>query len=80
MKAEKNALMRMETLINSDRMKNSDGFSDILTVDIDRVLKDYFEYKGKPQLEVAKTGNTFSVKITLTANGIRAFSFIPQER
>ena len=80
MKGKKSSVVRIENLINGDRLKHSGEFSELLTGDVNRVLKDYFEYKGKPQLEVAKTGNTFSVKITLTANGIRAFSFIPQER
>ena len=80
MKSKKNSLLRMETLINNDRIKNSDGFLDLLTCDINRVLKDYFGYKGLPIVEVVKSGNIFAVNITLTAESIKAFSFLPQEQ
>ena len=74
-----NELLRMETLINSDRMKNSDDFNELLTADVDRVLRDYFDYKGYPELTVIKNGGAYAVKITLAANGIRAFSSLPPE-
>lgn len=76
----KNNLLRMENLINNDRMKNSDGFLDLLTEDVDRVLKDYFDYNGYPVVEVIKNGNEFSVNITLTARAVRTFSRLPNER
>ena len=69
----------MENLINNDRMKNGGGFTDLLTADIERVLKDYFDYKCAPAVEVVKAGGVFAVKITLTAERIKAFSFLPQE-
>lgn len=80
MKSKKNSVLRMESLINNDRMKHSEGFVDLLTGDVDKVLKDYFDYKGYPSVTVYKNGNIFSVQILLNAEGIRAFSAIPQER
>ena len=80
MKAKRNSVMRMENLINNDRMKNSEGFVDLLTGDIDRVLRDYFDYKEYPTVTVYKNGNAFAVRVELTAEGVRAFSSIPQER
>lgn len=76
----KNSLLRVETLINNDRMKNSDGFLDLLTEDLNRVLKDYFDYNGYPVVDVVKNGGVFSVNVSLTARGIRTFSRLPQER
>lgn len=76
----KNSLLRVETLINNDRMKNSDGFLDLLTEDLNRVLKDYFDYNGYPVVDVVKNGGGFSVNVSLTARGIRTFSRLPQER
>ena len=80
MRAKRHSVMRMETLINNDRMRHSDNFVDLLTGDVDNVLKDYFEYKGYPSVTVSKNGNIFSVQILLNAEGIRAFSAIPAER
>lgn len=80
MKANKSSIIRVENMINSDRIKHADGFVDLLTGDINKVLKDYFDYKGIPNVSVSKNGNSFSLNITLTAERIRAFSAIPAEQ
>ena len=80
MKTKKNSVIRMENLINQDRMKNSEGFVDLLTEDVDKVLRDYFDYKGYPNVAVCKNGNYFTIQIALNAENIRAFSVLPQER
>ena len=80
MKVDKNSIIRMEKMINSDRMKSADGFVDLLTGDINKVLKDYFDYKGYPNVTVCKNGNLFSININLTAERIRAFSILPTEQ
>nr|MBO4518111.1 hypothetical protein [Clostridia bacterium] len=76
----KNSLLRVENLINADRIKSSDGFLELLTEDIDRVFREYFDYNGHPSVEVVKNGGGFSVDITLNARGIRTFSRLPNER
>ena len=76
----KNSLLRVETLINNDRMKNSDGFLDLFSEDLNRVFKDYFDYNGYPVVDVVKNGGVFSVSVSLTARGIRTFSLLPKER
>ena len=78
-KVKKNGLVRMETLINNDRIKNSDGFMELLTLDISKVLKDYFDYKGSPQVDVVKNGSVFSVSVSVAAEGIKSFLTIPKE-
>ena len=79
MKMKKNSLMRMETLINNDRMKNSDSFLELLTEDVDKVLKEYFDYKNCPIVDVVKSGKGFSVNISLNAQSIRTFFRLPIE-
>ena len=78
MKIKKSNIMRMENIINNDRMKSGGDFVELVTGDIDKVLKDYFDYKGYPKLEIAKNGGVFSVKVTVTAERIKAFSVLPQ--
>ena len=79
MKSEKNYLLRMEDVINNDRLKNSADFTELLSIDVNRVMREYFDYKEKPLLEVVKTGNAYCVKITLTATSVRTFSSVPAE-
>lgn len=78
-KVKKNGLVRMETLINNDRIKNSDGFMELLTLDISKVLKDYFDYKSSPQVNIVKNGSVFSVSVSVVAEGIKSFLTIPKE-
>lgn len=80
MKVKRNSMIRMENLINGDRLKNSGGFIGLLTGDVDRVLKDYFDYKGYPKVEVVKNGGNFTVSIMLTAERIRSFSTLPENQ
>lgn len=80
MKLNKNSIIRVENMINSDRMKSADGFVDLLTSDINRVLKDYFDFKGSPSVAVCKNGNSFAVNISVSAERIRAFSVLPSEQ
>ena len=71
-------MVRMENLINADRLKSGGDFVDLLTGDIDRVLKDYFDYKGYPSVEVVKNGGCFAVSINLTAERIKSFCVLPE--
>ncbi len=69
----------MENMINNDRMKNSVDFTELLTVDLNRVLKEYFEYGEDPIVEVYKSGNSYHLKLTLSARAVKAFSSVPPE-
>ena len=80
MKNKQNNVIRMENLINSDRLKNGGDFIGLITGDIDRTLKEYFDYKGYPSVEVVKNGSTFNVFVTLTAERIKSFSVFPENR
>ena len=60
MKGKKSSMIRMENLINGDRLKHSGEFSELLTGDVNRVLKDYFDYKGYPLVEVMKNGGFYA--------------------
>lgn len=79
MKGKKSSVVRIENLINGDRLKHSGEFSELLTGDVDRVLKDYFDYKGYPAIEVLKNGGFFEVKITIVAERLRVFSSLPHD-
>lgn len=79
MKGKKNNVIRVENLINGDRLKHSEEFSDLLTIDVNRLLRDYFDYHGEPNVEIMKNGGFFEVKITLVAERVRAFSSLPQD-
>lgn len=77
MKVTKNELARIENLIRTERLKVKDNFSDLLIGDMDKVLKEYFEYKGLPVLTIDKQRDFYQIKISVSATAVRAFSTIP---
>ena len=79
MKGRKSSVIRVENLINGDRLKHSEEFAEMLTLDTGKVLRDYFDYRGVPNVEISKNGSFFEVKITLIAERIRTFSSLPQD-
>ena len=79
MKSGTKSLVRVETLINNDRIRTSDGFSDLLKMDLSNVLRDYFDYKGEPVVRIMKSGNKFQFSLELTASGIKGFKRLPKD-
>lgn len=79
MKSGNNSIMRVETLINNDRMRSNNDFCDLLTMDLNRVLSDYFDHKEYPVVGISKNGSSYSVTVTLNADGIKAFKRLPKD-
>lgn len=79
MKKRTGELSRIERLIKNDRLSIKDDFSYLLKSDIDKVLKDYFEYKGMPIVEIERAGDYYNVKIQVSASGVKPFSVVPSE-
>lgn len=75
---KKNELQRTEELIRRDRLNVKEEFSDLLLKDLDELLRDYFDYKGFPSLEIARAGDRFTVNITLVVNNLHSFSALPE--
>ena len=50
MKREKNELIRLQSLIENDRLKLCGSFEDLLLSDLDKLLKEYFDYKNLPEV------------------------------
>lgn len=79
MKKSKKDLVRVQSVLESGRGGTSSDFNNVLVKDLDKILKDYFDYKEIPELEICKNGSKFCVKITLTALNIKTFGFIAKQ-
>ena len=79
MKKNKHEIARIENLIKTDRLSMKDDFSELLCGDLDRVMRDYFDYKGLPIVNIDRSGNAFLVRISVSASAIHAFSSIPSQ-
>lgn len=78
MKKAKNQLVRMQNMLETDRDNNQENFKELLLIDVEKVLKDYFDYSGSPTITTQKNSGDFLVKIELKAERIKNFIVIPK--
>ncbi len=76
MKKTKNQLLRMQTIIDNDRMSICNNFNDIILSDIKKLLSDYFDFTEAPFLEIIKDGDVYKINISLSAFRIKSFGKI----
>lgn len=72
-------LARIEQMIKNDRLAVKGDFSDLLIADVGRVLRDYFDYRGYPELKIEKSGDCYAVAVRILATSVKPFSSIPRE-
>ncbi len=78
MKKEKKELVRVQSIIESDRLSAGDNFEELITIDLHKVLTDYFDYRGTPSIKISKSGNKLNVDISLVAESIKPFGVVPK--
>lgn len=78
MKKNKAEMVRLQNVLERDRVKSNENFKELIIDDVAKILSDYFDYKEKPELEISKGNGKFNVKITLTATNLRTFGFLPK--
>ena len=77
MKKNKRQLIRVQSIIESDRLCAGDSFSKLIIGDLSRVLNDYFDYSGEPLMKVEKCGDRLRVEFTIFASRIKPFECLP---
>lgn len=77
MKRNKTELLRVETVINSDRMRLKDDFIKLFEADLKKLLTEYFYLESFPQTEIVKEGKGYNVIINFTCSQIKNFINIP---
>lgn len=70
----KSQLVRVQTLIENDRLNMGKGFMDLLLSDLSRLLFDYFDFNNAPQVEIQKNRGEYIVNISLNPVRIKRFN------
>lgn len=78
MKKNKNELVRFQNLIECDRLHIGDEFFELLSVDLEKTLNEYFDLKGKIKIDVYKNNSTFNVEINFDALRLKTFGCVPE--
>lgn len=77
MKNRDKEMSRIISLIENERLSLKGNFEELLSSDILRVLKDYFDLSGSPEITITKNEKKYTVSINIDASGIKCFNSIP---
>ena len=69
-----NQILRMQTIIENDRLNKGDGFCELLLSDLTKLLRDYFDFNGAPEIEIQKSGGNYKVSIIVRPTRIKVFN------
>ena len=72
-------LVRVQTLIENDRLNVGKGFNELLLADLSKLLTDYFDFNGVPEVEIQKGKGCYVVKIAIYPTRIRTFNCLFKE-
>ena len=78
MRKNKSELIRLQNLIENDRLLMGDNFQDLIVSDLHKILSDYFEYRGLPIIKINKNAKKLNVVITLEALAVKNFLVLPK--
>ena len=79
MKKDKNGLMRIRNILESDRMSVGDDFLELVSTDLKKLLSDYFEFCGLPTVKMEKVNDKYKVDFTIFASRIKSFDYMPKQ-
>lgn len=71
-------IVRLENMISSDRLNVNSNFVELLQKDSQSILKDYFDLKTEPIINIVKQDGLFYVNIECHAVRIKPFGNIPK--
>lgn len=78
MKKDKNELLRLQTLIENDRVNMGDDFISLVESDAEKLLKDYFDFSAPPKLSIMKYGDKYNIQLNLLVVRIKDFGVVPK--
>ena len=71
-----NDVLRVENVIQTDRANCKEDFCELVIADVAKILRDYFDFKEQPLLEIQKESGLFKIKITLSAVNLYKFNTV----
>ncbi len=78
MRKEKKELVRMQSILENDRMKTGENFYELVCNDVGAILSDYFEFSGDPKIKIEKINDRYKVEITIISSRIKSFDNVPK--
>ena len=73
-------LLRVQTMIENDRLNIGRGFNELLVSDLSKLFTDYFDFNGFPELEIIKENGKYKVSAVIHPTRIKAFNISSDKR
>lgn len=77
LKNNKNKI-KLQSLLESDRLRVSDAYFEVFKKDLTVVLSDYVELSSLPTLKISKSVDGFNIELSAVATRLKKFSTIQQ--
>ena len=78
MKKRKSELIKVQNIIENNRIKTEGNFIDLVATDVTKLLKDYFVFNKEPKIEITKEVGQYFVTINLPILRVKNFTTIPR--
>lgn len=76
MSKQKKELLRINNMINNDRVNLNENFEKLFYTDLGKLLKDYFDLKKEPVVNIKVVSGEYFVSVEAVAVSIRRFNNI----
>lgn len=76
MRNKNQELVRVQSVIENDRLSVGNGFEELFKNDLVKLIGDYFDIYKVPELEIQKNKDGIKVSINFLANRIKLFNYL----
>lgn len=76
---KRNELLRLQSVIEKDRLTVGDDFAELLSEDLSEIFADYMDYDGKIKVTVTRIGSDFKVEACVVAKRLKSFMPIKKD-
>jgi len=77
MKKDKRELVRLQSLIENDRLNSVGAFEELFLKDLHKMLSEYFEIKDIPKVKIDRQNSLLNVNISFSAYSVKNFNTVP---
>lgn len=76
MNKQKKELLRINNMINNDRVNVNENFEKLFFRDLSKLLKEYFELKKEPRVNISVISGEYALSIEAVAYSLKKFNDI----
>ncbi len=70
--------MRVQNIIENDRASACNNFTELLINDVNKILREYFDFRALPKLKIEKSNGEYLINLSI--NAVRVKNFLTIEK